>query len=103
MMPTAYIYVLKTKNGVLRTRVLRWSDAYPIQFIKEADSSRRGGDACVAHGGRSNAPGERDEGDATAQGVPSPHIHHPRPYGKTGFLPPSLDASGARCIAPLQD
>jgi hypothetical protein len=37
-------------------------------------AGRKGGDACVAHGGE----GPRDAGDAS---VPSPRTHHPRPYG----------------------
>ena len=32
---------------------------------------------------------DRDEGDAS---VPTPRLIHRRPNGKTGFLPPSLDA-----------
>ena len=38
----------------------------------------KGGDACVAHGGRDYATREQDEGDAS---VPSHRIHHSRPYG----------------------
>ena len=40
-----------------------------------------GGDACVALAGGGRRSREQDEGDAS---VPSPHIRHPRPYGKTG-------------------
>jgi hypothetical protein len=57
-----------------------------------------GGDACVALGGGGRRSHDQDEGDAS---VPTPHIRHPRPYGKTWFLPPSLDASWVQGPQPL--
>ena len=42
----------------------------------------RGGDACVAHGGREQATGEQDEGDAS---VPTPHNPTPAPTGTKGL------------------
>jgi hypothetical protein len=38
----------------------------------------KGGDACVAHGGRCDAVAQQDEGDAS---VPSPHNPTPAPTG----------------------
>ena len=55
----------------------------------------RGGDACVAL-----AEGEMRTRE---QGVPSPHIIHPRPDGKTWFHPPELDAYGVIPLVALLD
>jgi len=44
----------------------------------------QGGDACVALAGGGKRA--QDEGDATAQGVPSPHNPSPAPTGKKPLL-----------------
>ena len=41
-------------------------------------AGRKGGDACVAHGGSCDAMVQQGEGDAS---VPTHRIRHPRPYG----------------------
>jgi hypothetical protein len=41
-------------------------------------AGRKGGDACVAHGGRGDAMAQQDQGDAS---VPFHRIRHSRPYG----------------------
>jgi len=43
----------------------------------------RGGDACVAHGGRYDVLAEQDEGDAS---VPTPHNPTPAPTGTKSLL-----------------
>ena len=47
--------------------------------------------------------GSRERGRRTTQGVPSPHIIHPRPDGKTWFHPPELDAYGVIPLVALLD
>ena len=44
-----------------------------IRLVGAGVAGRKGGDACVAHGGRCDAVAQQDGGDATAQGVPTPH------------------------------
>ena len=43
----------------------------------------KGGDACVAHGGRGDAMAQQDEGDAS---VPTPHTPSPAPTGTKALL-----------------
>jgi len=44
-------------------------------------AGRKGGDACVAHGGSCDAMAQQGEGDAS---VPTHRIRHPRSYGDEG-------------------
>jgi hypothetical protein len=48
----------------------------------------KGGDACVAHGGRGDAMAQQDEGDAHHKASPPTAQPHPRPYGYEGASDP---------------
>src|SRR5205807_8600831 len=58
-----------------------------VTFVGAGVGWMWGGDACVAHGGRHQATGDWDEGDAS---VPTHLIRHPRPYGYEGASEASL-------------
>jgi hypothetical protein len=84
------------------------SDAYTGRYLMMSPRRRlrtrrgggrvgRGGDACVAHGGRDQVTGPRDEGDTS---VPTPHNPTPAPYGKSVLLSSSLELIGRNSLRP---